>query len=300
MKQFFLFTNTTLQSNADLTNGSLVTAGKIGFYHLDEPLTALNASTPVTKNFGIVVSKGADVMPLRFPEVDIKTLQVAKASYKAGSKFQATITIPTTIVGNEYTIVIAKKNVVFHERNTWSYTQIAKAATSAEATRIAGLIKDSINANSETSGVTATNNGAAITITGGVIGADYTVKGADGLLGVNPTGVVVGKPEMLGTSYVKDLASRCAAGKGFNYTAEDASEIYPGYPENIPEDKGFTMWTLRFAVPRVGAKQRDEVVYQLVHLVCPNADKNTPLETLDTILGLKSAAPASVDPEESK
>ena len=88
-----------------------------------------------------------------------------------------------------------------------------------------------------------------------------------------------------------DLASRCAAGKGFNYTAQDASEIYPGYPEEV-EDTTYTMYTLRFAVPRVAAKQRDEVVYQIVHIVVPSAA--TVVTTLDTIFGLNSPSSASV------
>ena len=52
------------------------------------------------------------------------------------------------------------------------------------------------------------------------------------------------------------------------------------------------MYTLRFAVPRVAAKQRDEVVYQIVHIVVPSA--TTVVTTLDTIFGLSSPSSSSL------
>ena len=83
------------------------------------------------------------------------------------------------------------------------------------------------------------------------------------------------------------MASRCAAGKGFNYTGEDGKEIYPGYPEVVSEDQ-YVLYTLRFAVPRASAKQRDEVVYQIVHIAVPVGA--AAITTLDTIFGLSAAA----------
>ena len=44
------------------------------------------------------------------------------------------------------------------------------------------------------------------------------------------------------------------------------------------------MYTLRFAVPRVGAKQRDEVVWQTVHLVMPS--DATQATTIEYVLGV--------------
>lgn len=229
-----------------------------------------------------------------FPEIDVKSLTVTKAEYKAGNAFTATITIPTTEKGLQYTIIIAKKGTKLHERNTWTYTSVAKDDI---ASVVATDIVKQINANTNTSGVKATNSGGNITIT--AVSAptidqvyDYEVIGADELTGVKPTSVTPGKAEILGKEYVKDLASRCAAGKGFNYLAEDGKDLYPGYLENITENQ-YVMYTLRFAVPRMSGKQRDEVVYQTLHIAIPKGSHA--ITVLDAIFGISDAAAASVD-----
>ena len=59
---------------------------------------------------------------------------------------------------------------------------------------------------------------------------------------------------------------------------------------DIEDGKSYVLYTLRFAVPRVAAKQRDEVVYQIVHLAVPVGSAS--IATLDVILGL--AEPSKV------
>ena len=89
------------------------------------------------------------------------------------------------------------------------------------------------------------------------------------------------------------MASRCAAGKGFNYTAEDAHEMYPGYPEAVA-DTTYTLYTLRFKVGRSAAKQRDEQVYQIVHIAVPSS-ATTLIGNIDTILGVGTTPAPSVE-----
>lgn len=243
-----------------------------------------------TENFTITCGRGKDKMPIVFPEVDVKSLQVTKATYQAGAKFASTITVPTPVVGNVYTVLISKLGVVFNERNNWTFTTIAKDTTAAN---VAKALIDEINANTSNLGVTATNSGGAITITAVNVGDGYRVQGADALMGVAITAVTDAKKPVLDKAYVQDLASRCAAGKGFNYT--DNPEIYPGYPEEVINAQ-YVMYTLRFAVPRVSAKQRDEVVWQTVHLVMPSSAKQ--VTTIEYVLGVtaKPTEPAESGP----
>lgn len=296
MKQLIIGQNKAYATGVSYFDLTTLPEGTIGIF---DPAKGelITSAEDLKNNVAIACGNASGKAPYHFPEVDVKSLTVEKAEYKAGSVFTATITIPTTEKGLQYTIIIAKKGTKLHERNTWTYTSIAKDDI---ATAVATDIVKQINANTNTSGVTATNSAGAITIT--AVSAptidqvyDYEVIGADELTGVKPTSVTPGKAEILGKEYVKDLASRCAAGKGFNYLAEDGKDLYPGYLENITEDQ-YVMYTLRFAVPRMSAKQRDEVVYQLVHIVVPVGAAC--IETLDTIFGISDDV--SVDEDESE
>ena len=186
--------------------------------------------------------------------------------------------------------MIVKKGVVFHERNTWTATSLAKSTTVADVAT--DLVKQ-INASKETSGMTASNEGGVITLTAAQPGVDFEIVCADELTGVKPTDVTNGIAAILDKAYVEDLASRCAAGKGFNYTAEDAHEIYPGYPEPVA-DTTYTLYTLRFKVGRSAAKQRDEQVYQIVHIAVPSTASSL-LTSIDTILGVGTTPVPSVE-----
>ena len=266
-------------STAKSTDLTTVPEGTVAMFDLATGALLTNAAK-ATGNFSIVVGRAAGKMPLMFPEVNLKTLEVTKATYAAATTFTAKITVPTPTVGEHYTVIVTKKGTVFNERSNWSFTAMAKDTTAAN---VAKQITAQINANKYQLGVKAEYTGGAITITAVEAGKDYEVIGADALLGVAPTEVTNGKKAICDKAYIQDLASRCAAGKGFNYAADDGKEIYPGYPEVVDEDQ-YVLYTLRFAVPRVAAKQRDEVVYQLVHLAVPVGSAS--IATLDVILGL--------------
>lgn len=285
MKQLFICQKKAYATSAaKATDLTTVPEGTIALFSLADG--SLLSAKP-TSNFSIVVGRKSGKMPLMFPEVDVKTLQVTKATYEAGTTFKAKITVPTPEKGTHYTVVIVKKGTVFNERSNWTFTTMATTTTAAD---VAKQITAQINGNKYQLGVKAEYTGGAITITALEAGKDYEVLGADGLLGVAPTDVTHGKKAELDKADVQDLASRCAAGKGFNDTYRDGDSIYPGYPEVVDEDQ-YTLYTLRFAVPRVASKQRDEVVYQLVHIAVPVG--SGAITTLDTIFGTGAAASAS-------
>ena len=288
MKQLFICQKKAYAtSTAKSTDLTTVPEGTIALFSLKDG--SLLSAAP-TSNFSIAVGRASGKMPLFFPEVDVKTLQVTKASYAAGATFTAKITVPTPVKGTHYTVAIVKKGTVFNERSNWTFTTIATTTTAAD---VAKQITTQINGNKYQLGVKAEYTGGAITITALEAGKNYEVLGADGLLGVAPTDVTNGKKAELDKADIQDLASRCAAGKGFNDTYSDGDSIYPGYPEVVDEEQ-YVLYTLRFAVPRVAAKQRDEVVYQIVHIAVPVG--SDAITTLDTILGTGAAAASVSNP----
>lgn len=284
MKQLIIGKDTAYASSANGFDLTTVPDGALAIFTLSDGKVVSTDITKVAENVAIACGRGENKMPIYFPEVDIKTLTVAKGEYQEGKKFTATITVPTTEKGMEYTVIVAKVGTVFNERNKWSFDALAKSDVAAD---VATEIEKKINANSHTLGVTAKATGGNIVITATEAGPDYEVLGAEGLMGVEPTDVTHGSKAVLDKAFVQDLASRCAAGKGFNDTYRDGDSIYPGYPEVVDADQ-YVMYTLRFAVPRVAAKQRDEVVYQRVHIVVPVG--STSIETLDTIFGTATAS----------
>lgn len=276
------------ESTAKSTDLTTVPEGTVAIFDLKTG-DLLTSAAKAKGDFSIVVGRGTNKMPLMFPEVNLKTLEVTKATYQAGATFTAKITVPTPEKGTHYTVVVTKKGTVFNERNNWTFTTVATTTTAAD---VAKQITAQINGNKYQLGVSASYSGGAITITALEEGKDYEVLGADGLMGVAPTDVTHGKKAELDKADIQDLASRCAAGKGFNDTYADGDSIYPGYPEVVDEDQ-YVLYTLRFAVPRVAAKQRDEVVYQIVHLAVPVGSAS--IATLDVILGLTRPS-ADMDP----
>lgn len=282
MKQLFI----TKGKYAAITNGfvdiTTVEDGAVGLYYLSDGSAVSSALDAKKGNIAVVVGRGEGKQPRLFPEVDVKSLQVVKATAQKGSKYKAVLTVPATVKGEEYTILISKMGVGFNERNNWTYVSLAKSTTAKDVAE--DLVKQ-INANKHTLGVTASNADSVITIDADEKGANFSVQGADGLMGVEVT-QTLSKKTTLDKAYIQDLASRCAAGKGFDYTYEKP-DIYPGYPEPIEADE-YVLYSLRFAVPRVAAKQRDEVVWQILHIAVPS--DGTAIATLDTIFGTASAA----------
>lgn len=280
MEQILIGKKLAYPSGAKGTDWTTIPEGAIACIDL---LTNKVITGKPTCNFAIVRGEGENMKPFAISEVDINSLDAVKAEYSEGTAFSCDITIPSAVIGKTYTIVIALTGMEF-ERYKWSAVEIAKTTAVAD---IAKKLATAINANKDGHGLKATASAGKITLTGTEIGKNYMIYGADELMGVEPANVVRGKKTILDKAYIEDMAARCAGGKGFLYTSREVGNIYKGYPEPV-EDTKYTMFTLRFAVPRVAGKTRDEVVSQVVHICLPNG--SGAISTLDTIFGTGSAS----------
>lgn len=249
-----------------------------------------SSATKLTEKFAIYVGGGADVVPYCHPEVDIDTLTVQKSIPVTGVAKKVTLTIPATEKGKVYNFTIVKKGAVFNERSNWSFS--AAATGTSDATKIAEDFVKYVNANNSEHKVTASNSKGVVTLQGSV-GYDFEVT-ADFASPSVTTAYVEASND---SAAIKQLASMCAAGKGMNYLAEDGKELYPNYLADIEDGKSYVLYTLRFAVGRNAAKQRDERVWQVVHLAVLSTN-STVIGALDTELGITAAAAANTVAED--
>lgn len=284
MKQLIIATG---ESSASTSNAiydyTTIDAGKFALIDLaTHKRVAYNTNLAGTdKKLALVLGAASGKMPFVISEIDCKSLTIVEGAKQAGTTYAATLTVPTPVVGQTYTIVVVKLGVGFNKRNKYTASTIATAGDTAitVATRLTEELSNKFigNISDVTFNLTVSNMSsgqnpaatAAIKFTGTVVGEGYEVLGADALLGVAPTSVTIAKPNVLDKAYVQDLASQCAAGKGFNFTYADGDSIYPAYPEAVSAS-WYAMKTLRFAVPRASAKTRDEVVNQIVHICTPD------------------------------
>ena len=195
----------------------------------------------------------------------------------------------------EYGMVFIKKGTVPHERNTWTVQIASQVSTAAN---LATAMAAAINAkHSELFPFTASvSSSTHVVVTCDNYGEDWEVRFIDNLEGINDesktftyypnstgsatsssfvTGYtstsvtfVAGRKAIGDKADIQDLASRCAAGKGFTDTQRMGESVYPNYPETV-EDKTYNVYTLRFRVGRDSAKTRDERVWQIVHIAVP-------------------------------
>ena len=294
MKQLLIVKKgTTLNANtSDNKDLSSLSAGAIAFLELDGT-GVLNAAPK--HNFAIALGR-ANSPAFVIPEVDIDTLHISKSMPALGKKFTASITIPTVAPGKTYTLVLIKNGTVPHERNTWSATEtIAAGDTTTAAANIAAKLRAYFTAmaNSGSLDIVVSGTGATVTITGKNYGDSWTLKAADDLSGTSITATAA-EPTIGDAAYIQELASKCAAGKGFTDTYRDGDTIYPGYPEAVENltpntsgtggvsTEGYAVFTLRFAVGRASAKTRDERVNQVVHIAVPIS--GNPYSSLNTML----------------
>lgn len=258
---------------------SKLDAGAITFFELGED-TALSVAP--TKNFGIALGRPNGQLPFVIPEVDLSTLSVTKATPMAGTKFKVVVTMPATVIGKEYTLRFFKKGAQPHERNSWTVGIVAKTTTPAtEAASMAKLLKEKV---SNDFNFNVTVSGAVITVESANYGDAWTVMAVDTL----PTSAITVTdmvPVTGDKTYIEDLASRCAAGKGFRDTDYQGREYLPGYPETV-EDTTYNIYSLRFQVGRAAAKTRDDKVWQIVHIAVPVSA--TAASAINTILNIKS------------
>lgn len=205
-----------------------------------------------------------------------------KGTYVDGKVYSGNVTITAPAAEGHYTLILFKKGLKFNERNRWTATVPVKIGDTADA--VAAKLAKYFEANATNLNINVQVAAAKITITGLVKGEDFKLAGADDLLGiaVTETNAEVGYGS---AKYVTDLADKAAADAGFLHTYKDL-DINPGYPLNPlakPDavDVGYTIFTLRFAVPR-HTKTRDEVVHQIVQVAFPTG--SAAIETVEGIL----------------
>lgn len=261
-----------------------VAAGAVAVFNKGALLvTPTGTGDPIlTEPISIVLGRAAaNGGPIAINEIDVKTLSVVKGVYKAGTKFTAAITIPTPVIGKDYTIIVMKKGVQFNERATWTST--VQAVDGDTATTLATKLVKSINDNTIGSEVTATNAAGKITITAVKTGVDYNVVPADKLMGTAVTDVTIGFPAYGDGTFVANLASEAAADRGFEYTYRDGDSVNPGYPMAVDADS-YTIYTLHFANHRKTGTH-DEPTKQYVTIAVPTGAAQ--IASLDKIFALE-------------
>lgn len=287
MKQL-LIVNSAKALDAGLTAGSVkdlsaLKEGAITFFELG---SNVSLSAAPTKNFAIALGKGAKSPAFVIPEVDLETLTVTETLPAKGVKFKVVFNAPAGTAKKDYTIIFVKKDTVPNQRNKFTIT-VSVGSANLTAAKLAAKFVDAINSKAnEMFDFVASNVSDAVTVECNNIGELWNVVAADQLEGTALT-ITQGEREIGGVEFIKDLASQCAAGKGFNYTAENAHELYPGYPEAVealvPDaasgsaTAGYSVFNLHFATKRDFGKQMDERVWQNVHIAVPitNASYNT-------------------------
>jgi hypothetical protein len=298
MKQLLIVNSKTALNGGASTPRDLsnMAAGAIGFYQLDDTSKWLSAKP--TKNFAIVLGGGGKKVPFIIPEVDVNSLSVTYADYDHGNNVTAGILMPEPVSGKTYTLMFVKGGTTFNERSTWTVSEYIPEGVTKTANELAKAFATRIQSMIDLNGFPFRIVGNGITGAGNRLDfyaqdtTQWKIIPTDGLAGVSLEDVQNASPAVGDKAYIQDLASRCAAGKGFNYLGEDSGEIYPGYPE-VVEDTQYDIITLRFAVPRVASKTRDEVVNQVVHIAVPSA--SSIINTVKVILGLSDAAAASAE-----
>lgn len=205
-----------------------------------------------------------------------------KSVYSGGTAYTSNVTITAPAADGHYTLILVKKGTKFNERNRWTATVPVKIGDTAND--VAAKLGKYFEANATNLNITVAVAEAKITFTANDKNDDFKLIGADDLLDIAVTETPAVAP-LNNAEQIKDLANKAAADAGFVYTYEDV-DVNPGYPLNPlarpnAEDVGYTIFTLRFAVPR-HTKTRDEVVHQIVQVAFPTGA--TAIATVEAIL----------------
>lgn len=264
MRQFLLAGNVAYGESLPLA------AGAVAFTYLANGEETIDADgAKITDKFYINLGREANG-PVVLPAYK-KHLTFVKGVYRAAIIFSANLIIGDVNAYSDYSIMIVKKGLKFNERNRWTAT--IHTGLNPTANDVAKKLANQINNNTVGHGIKASVADAKITLTAESKGTDYEILGADELMGIAVI-TTHGLPAYGDAAYITDLANKAAADAGIEYTYRDTyTELYPAYPINPlkqPDsaDAGYTIFTLRFAVPRE-MKTRDEVVHQIVQIAFP-------------------------------
>lgn len=268
-------------------------AGALGFYYMNNGVPTVDTTGKLITGYGQIVMGRAskDGGPIIIPFYN-KDFSYSKSTYSAAKTFTAKFTVPEPVIMCDHTVIFTKKGIQFNERSNWTASiHVFKDTETAE--QVAAKIANYVNNNTATLGLTAAVSTAIVTVTATEPAVDYEITMADALSGttVNTTHGEIGIAD---AEAIKKMANMAAADAGFEYTyMDDVHYLYPNYPLNPntgtnTTDAGYTVYTLRFAVPR-DVKTRDELVHQIVQIAIPT--RAAQIDTMDTILdGIKSVA----------
>ena len=240
-------------------------------------------SKALTKNipmFTLFVGGGAFANKSKYANIvsniDTRRFSYVKSVYTAGTKFSAEVTVPTPVVGKDYTLTMAKAHTVLNERYKWSASERAREGDTAAI--IAKKLGDQLKSLGKNEGFTATVSVAKITVTGIDYEAWNMIAG-DSMFGATITTTKAMKP-INDDAALKELQIRCIGAEGINSTSNDARKLYT-LPEFSNAD-GWTVYTLTFYPHRDLRSGSTENVKTIIHLAIPTGAAQ--IATLDTIL----------------
>lgn len=268
--------------------------GALGFYYMKNGVPTVDTTGKLITDYGQIVMGRAnkDGGPIIIPFYN-KDFSYSKSTYSAAETFSARFIVPDPVIMCDHTVIFTKKGIQFNERSNWT-ASIHVFKDTETANQVATKIANYVNNNTATLGLTADVSTATVTVTATKPAVDYEITMADALSGTTVDCITHGKIGIADAEAIKKMANMAAADAGFEYTyMDDVHYLYPNYPLNPntgtnTTDAGYTVYTLRFAVPR-DVKTRDELVHQIVQIAIPT---NAPqIKTMEVILdGIKSVA----------
>lgn len=254
-------------------------------------------SKALTKNipmFTLFIGGGAFANKSKYANIvsniDTRRFSYVKSVYTAGTKFSAEVTVPTPVVGKDYTLTMAKAHTVLNERYKWSASERAREGDTAAI--IAKKLGDQLKSLGKNEGFTATVAAAKITVTGIDYEAWNLIAG-DSLFGATITTTKAMKP-INDDAALKELQIRCIGAEGINSTSNDARKLY-----TLPEFSnagGWTVFTLTFYPHRDLRSGSTENVKTIIHLAIPTgATQIATLETIFASVNTPAAAAAAAE-----
>lgn len=281
MKQLLIVTNPALATKAPED-------GQFGIY---TPNDGKYIETIGDKDFVLALGR-KDSNAITIP-VDVSHLEVRSSAEQKDSEsdddnpnkyapatFVGKVNLPADeLVSNglDFTVVLTKLGMHFHERNQWSVTTTGSDKIDTQD-KLGNELKKQLSQKLDEAqfGLSVAYSAGVLTITAKE--GDYTeweVSAGDDLYSIATVENTRAAAPTCNAAYVRQLASMCAQNRGFDNTYRDGASIYPGYPMNVPEGK-YTIITLRFSNDRkYGRQLNTETVNQLVHIavLTDNAEK---------------------------
>lgn len=270
----------TTPTTLAVVNATGIAEGAVALYDHEGAII----SKALTKNipmFTLFVGGGAFANKSKYSnivsDIDTRRFSYVKSVYAAGTKFSAEVTVPTPVVGKDYTLTMAKAHTVLNERYKWSASERAREGDTAVI--IAKKLSTQLNSLGKNEGFTASVAAAKITVTGTDYEAWNLIAG-DSMFGATITTTAKAMKPINDDAALKELQIRCIGAEGINSTSNDARKLYT-LPEFSNAD-GWTVYTLTFYPHRDLRSGSTENVKTIIHLAIPT--EAAQIVTLDTIL----------------